>query len=261
MSDQRGEILRVEEGLSDILRHLESQRSACRSRIRAVSRWTPMVDTIKRELSDIRFSQSETNRSTQDSLEAVHNTLGHVVDRLSQIEGDLRNARSAPAAREVSPATAQPRAREAHLQDPPHPTSSFGPVPRPEMPNPAAAQAPIARTAVMPSVAPPVIQAPALAPILRQCRAAGRPDSRVPASVTVQPDRSNPAAGSSAQPGAANLNRLSSSERIAASEGVLNEISAGKQEPVSSANFIQAARRARRLPPLHLPRPARSRTA
>lgn len=36
----------------------------------------------------------------------------------------------------------------------------------------------------------------------------------------------------------------SPSERIAASEVVLNEISASKQEPVSSTNFIQAARRA-----------------
>ena len=49
-----------------------------------------IVDLVKRELSDIRFSQSETDRRTQDSLETVHNTLGHVVDRLSTIEGDLR---------------------------------------------------------------------------------------------------------------------------------------------------------------------------
>ncbi len=42
-----------------------------------------IVDMVKRELSDIRFSQSETDRRTQDSLETVHNTLGHVVDRLA----------------------------------------------------------------------------------------------------------------------------------------------------------------------------------
>lgn len=250
MSDQRGgNLARVEEGLSDILRHLENQRSTNADQgFRPVSPMdTEMVDTIKRELSDIRFSQSETNRSTQDSLEAVHNTLGHVVDRLSQIEGDLRNARSAPAAREVSPATAQPRAREAHLQDPPHPTSSFGPVPRPEMPNPAAAQAPIARTAVMPSVAPPVIQAPALAPSYDNAEQPAPPvtavrpppSPRSPIDPTLPPDHP-------LEPGTRAQTRTgsSSSERIAASEGVLNEISAGKQEPVSSANFIQAARRA-----------------
>ena len=55
-----------------------------------------LVDIVKRELSDIRFSQSETDRHTQDSLETVHNTLGHVVDRLAMIEGDLRAVRAAP---------------------------------------------------------------------------------------------------------------------------------------------------------------------
>ena len=57
---------------------------------------TGIVDLVKRELSDIRFSQSETDRRTQDSLETVHSTLGHVVDRLSMIEGDLRTVRTAP---------------------------------------------------------------------------------------------------------------------------------------------------------------------
>ncbi|MFX5187506.1 hypothetical protein ABTC69_18345, partial [Acinetobacter baumannii] len=66
------------------------------------------VDTLKRELTDIRFSQSETNRHTQDSLEAVHNTLSHVVDRLAQIEGDLRNARTASAPREMPREQAMP---------------------------------------------------------------------------------------------------------------------------------------------------------
>ena len=58
---------------------------------------TGIVDIVKRELSDIRFSQSETDRRTQDSLETVHSTLGHVVDRLAMIEGDLRTVRTAPA--------------------------------------------------------------------------------------------------------------------------------------------------------------------
>ena len=59
---------------------------------------TSIVDAVKRELSDIRFSQSETDRRTQDALETVHSTLGHVVDRLAMIEGDLRNVRAAPPA-------------------------------------------------------------------------------------------------------------------------------------------------------------------
>src|SRR4029078_4386319 len=98
--DQRsGNLGRVEEGLHDIMRHLEAQHAHIASLADAArnvsSSPQPMlanglVDMVKRELSDIRFSQSETDRRSQDSLETVHSTLGHVVDRLAFIEGDLR---------------------------------------------------------------------------------------------------------------------------------------------------------------------------
>ena len=95
---------RVEEGLHDILRSLERQHASlvalADSNRNSGDTAQPMdsgiVDLVKRELSDIRFSQSETDRRTQDSLETVHSTLGHVVDRLSMIEGDLRAVRTAP---------------------------------------------------------------------------------------------------------------------------------------------------------------------
>jgi hypothetical protein len=98
---------RVEEGLHDILRSLERQHASLvaladsnrNSTDTAQPVDTGIVDLVKRELSDIRFSQSETDRRTQDSLETVHSTLGHVVDRLSTIEGDLRTVRTAPAPR------------------------------------------------------------------------------------------------------------------------------------------------------------------
>ncbi len=80
---------RVEEGLHDILRSLERQHASlvalADSNRNSTDTAQPMdsgiVDLVKRELSDIRFSQSETDRRTQDSLETVHSTLGHVVDR------------------------------------------------------------------------------------------------------------------------------------------------------------------------------------
>src|SRR5262249_55441362 len=97
-SDHRsGNLGRVEEGLHDILHHLERQQGSIAS-VAANGSSEPgvqdsgLADLVKRELSDIRFNQAETNRHTQDSLEAVNNTLGHVVDRLSMIEGDLRTA-------------------------------------------------------------------------------------------------------------------------------------------------------------------------
>ncbi|MES2602682.1 MAG: hypothetical protein V4602_17915 [Pseudomonadota bacterium] len=255
MSEPRGgNLARVEEGLSDILRHLENQRMNSAGADQGLRAVAPMdgdlVDTIKRELSDIRFSQSETNRHTQDSLEAVHNTLGHVVDRLAQIEGDLRNARSAPAPREMppAPAMAEPRARETYAPEPPRPAASFAPVPRPEMPNPAAAQAPIARPpAAQTQVSPPTVRAPAIAPSYDANEAAPQaasvrppPSPRSPIDPNLPPDHP-------LEPGTrvqSARSGSSPSERIAASEVVLNEISVSKQEPVSSTNFIQAARRA-----------------
>ena len=99
-SDHRsGNLGRVEEGLQDILHQLERQQTSIASfitssRSEPVVQDTGLADLVKRELSDIRFSQAETDRHTQDSLEAVHNTLGHVVDRLSTIEGDLRTVRA-----------------------------------------------------------------------------------------------------------------------------------------------------------------------
>ena len=113
---------RVEDALQDILRHLESQHAnlaalADTNRQHFSAAPPPQMDTgivdmVKRELSDIRFGQSETDRRTQDSLETVHGTLGHVVDRLAMIEGDLRAVRSAPvAAPEPPPAALPPLSR------------------------------------------------------------------------------------------------------------------------------------------------------
>src|SRR5262249_25001950 len=85
----------------------------------------------------IRFSQTETDRHTQDSLEAVHSALGHVVDRLAMIEGGVRAVRSAP------PQPALPTAPPPAPVEPPVEVERFAmPEPRPELPNPAAAQPP-----------------------------------------------------------------------------------------------------------------------
>jgi len=166
-SDQSsGNLGHVEEGLQDILRHLENQHAALASfadnqhaalaslvqnqhaalgqfaenqqavlasfasnqqRSLPEPRDDGLIDLVKRELSDIRFSQSKTDRQTQDSLEAVHSTLGHVVDRLALIEGDLRAVRSAPAPQpEPAPVT---------------PHIAMTAQPKPELPNPAAVEA------------------------------------------------------------------------------------------------------------------------
>src|SRR6201999_3139259 len=117
-----------------------------------------IAEIVKRELSDIRFSQTERDRHTQDSLEAVHSTLGHVVDRLAMIEGDLRAVRSAP----VAPVAAQPEAppplppvaappRESHAAEPAMPAAVAVPKAISEILEPQAA-AP--RPAIEPELPP-----------------------------------------------------------------------------------------------------------
>ena len=98
-----GNLGRVEDGLQDILRHLEAQHASFaaltesrgpRTRARAWTAALPNSSSANCPIS--ASSRPETDRQTQVSLEAVHNSLGHVVDRLAMIEGDLRNAARPP---------------------------------------------------------------------------------------------------------------------------------------------------------------------
>jgi localization factor PodJL len=233
---------RVEEGLQDIQRHLEAQHAAVARMAEANRSAAPqpvdsgLFDIVKRELSDIRFSQTETDRHTQDSLEAVHNTLGHVVDRLAMIEGDLRAVRTQPAATppEFIPAAA--------LQAAPQPVAAaraaVPPQPKPELPNPAAVQAYFAAAPREFQVAPvpAAVVAPerAISEILEPHAA----PPRAPIEPDLPPDHP-------LEPGTRPSGRVASpSERIAASESAISEIPTGPREPVSTSSFIAAARRA-----------------
>ena len=265
-SDQRGgNFSRVEDGLHDILRHLERQQATysalAESRNSAPAPDSGMVDLVKRELSDIRYSQAETNRSTQDSLEAVHNTLGHVVDRLAMIEGDLRAVRSAPPAPApmpmaapppgplpmAAPAEAAPMAREQWQPQPQQPKYD----PKPELPNPAAQQhphsgfiaAPREFHAAAPAAPPPMPAAQQATPPLppRAISEILEPHT-APARAAIAPELppDHPL-----EPGTRPNGRPATpSERIAASEDAISEIPAAPKEPVSSSSFIAAARRA-----------------
>jgi localization factor PodJL len=258
-----GNLGRVEEGLQDILRHLERQQASIASFAES-SRSEPapsdsgLADIVKRELSDIRFSQAETDRHTQDSLEAVHNTLGHVVDRLAMIEGDLRTVR-------VEPAAAQPEAPPEPSSDaPPEPAEvappapvivaappapepegpqrfASTPQPKPELPNPAAMQQHF-------DAAPREFHSASTAMALPAAAAAPRAISEIlepqaaPPRVAIAPELPP---DYPLEPGTRPTGRTASpSERIAASESAISEIPASKKEPVSTSSFIAAARRA-----------------
>jgi localization factor PodJL len=246
-TDHRGsvDLGRVEEGLQDIQRHLEAQHAAVARMAEANRNAAPppvdsgLFDIVKRELSDLRFSQTETDRHTQDSLEAVHNTLGHVVDRLAMIEGDLRVVRTAPVA---APPEPMPMPPAAPLQAAPPPAAAprvaMPPQPKPELPNPAVAQTQFAAAPREFQVAPvpaPVAPPPrAISEILEPHAA----PPRAPIEPDLPPDHP-------LEPGTRPSGRVASpSERIAASESAISEIPAGSRGPVSTSSFIAAARRA-----------------
>ncbi|WP_439395129.1 hypothetical protein ACRQ5Q_39170 [Bradyrhizobium sp. PMVTL-01] len=248
---RNGNLSRVEDGLHDILRHLERQQATyaalAKSRNSAPSVDSGVVDLVKRELSDIRFSQAETNRSTQDSLDAVHSALGHVVDRLSMIEGDLRAVRTAPPAPAPQPMPMAAPIEPAPMARDPRPQAQPPKYdPKPELPNPAAMQqappsafvaaprefhaAAPAAPPQMPPPVPPRAISEILEPHTAPARAAIAPE--------LPPDHP-------LEPGTRPGGRVATpSERIAASESAISEIPAAPKEPVSSSSFIAAARRA-----------------
>jgi localization factor PodJL len=271
ITDSRGNNLgRVEDGLHDILRHLERQQSMFASfnepRSAAPSMDPALVDTIKRELSDMRFSQSETDRHTQDSLEVVHSTLGHVVDRLAKIEGDLRSATAAQAAK---PAPVAPPIQQAPAARPAMNAAAMSapPAVRPQMQNPVKAQAApshvevrapqahfdaaprdFAATAISHEAAPAFPLPSAISSILDP-----KPVARPASQHVAAPERASPRPMANLElppdhplePGTRPNTRMASpSERIAASEDAISEIAIDAPEQANASSFIAAARRA-----------------
>ncbi len=98
-SDARlGNLQAVERGLADLLVHIDEARArggtvgGARSGLTATPQ-PAAVDAIKLEVAEIKRS----DRRTQDSLEAVHGAVEHVVDRLAMIEGGRIEAPASPA--------------------------------------------------------------------------------------------------------------------------------------------------------------------
>jgi localization factor PodJL len=196
---------RIEGALTDILRHLESERVNFASMQATPADTSGLVDTIKREISDVRHSQSATERRTQDTLEALHSTLSHVVDRLATIEGDLRRAQTAP----------EPQAIAAPYSPPPQAI-------RPELPNPAAPQMSDVRIPLaQPHAA--AFQEQATLPMWQQLA------QRAPIDPNLPPDFP-------LEPGALN--------RGAEAPSDINATQAPAADANGQSNFIAAARRA-----------------
>jgi localization factor PodJL len=234
-TDQRaGNTSRVEEHLTEILRHLEYQRQA----LAGIGESGAMpsdhvergiVDSIRRELIEVRDSQAVNDRRTQDTLEAVHSTLSHVVDRLAIIEGDLRRVQSAP----LQPAMPQP---SAIAQVPAETFAAHAAVEpaqhmRPELPNPVTLQRSPELAPAMPRDSSDLQTVPNSGEAAQQPRQRTAP--RAPIDSTLPPDYP-------LEPGARNQPK-SAAERVAGAEAADAPVPA---EGSSKSNFIAAARRA-----------------
>ncbi len=135
-SDTRiGHLEALERGLADLLMHVEANKG---NSLRDDN--SPGVDGLKHDIA-----------RTQDALEAVHGTLGHVVDRLAMIEKDIRgDARTRNASESEMPVSrvvarsvdSPPLAAAMPMPPPPPPPAAAGPHPVQRY-LPAAGQLPI----------------------------------------------------------------------------------------------------------------------
>ena len=94
----------IERGLADLLVHIEQTRSGGGGAgDGGAPRVAPVVDALKREVDEIKTSE----RRTRDSIEAVHDTVEQVVDRLAMLEsgirGDAKSASTAISAPDPAP--------------------------------------------------------------------------------------------------------------------------------------------------------------
>ncbi len=215
-SDSRlGNLEAVERGIADLLVHIDQIRGGGSAPAAGAIR--KPVDAIERDVAEIKRSE----RRTQDSLEAVHGAVEHVVDRLAMIESGLHDGASkAEASSETQPAPEPEPPRAAKLAAVPEPT-----------PEPVSAIV----SAILPA-AEPATSAPANAEI------AGRRGSapRQPIDPNLPPDHP-------LEPGSAGGPRAftSAAERIAASEAVVDFAKSPViSEQGAKPNFIAAARRA-----------------
>ncbi len=195
----------VERGLADLLVYIEQLRGANSGGEAAAQAKRLAVEAIEHEVAEIK----QTGRRTQDSLEAIHGTVEHVVGRLAMIESDMRDdkARAAPAELPVGEQMLTPPPIEPAA---PPLTSVVSAAPKPTQPEP------------MPNW-------PAA--------------SRQPLDPDLPPDHPlepGSAAGRSRQP-------PSAAERIAASEAVAGSKPPVIPDPgPGKPDFIAAARRAAR---------------
>lgn len=216
-SDSRlGHLETIERGLADLLVHIEDIRSNKHSdALRADN--SAHVDALKHDLA-----------RTQNVLEAVNGTLGHVVDRLAVIEKDIRGeARDRPAFESETLELTQPVGRLAVR------VVNDAPETAPRMPQ--AAQLQVQRSEAMP--APPMMAPPVQAVRPQPAPKRLPPASHGPIDPDLPPDQP-------LEPGSGPPRRANPGARIAASEAALGPARPAPPAAAGKSSFIAAARRA-----------------
>jgi len=222
-ADQKfGDLSGIERGIQQLtlqVREAREEAITTAERVaRAVAADMPRGndEAFRHDLEALHTYQAESDQRTQDTLEAVHDTLERLVERLANVETGL-HAAPAPAAEPV---------RAAEPMRATQPMAAREGAPEPLIPEPPVA---------MPTQIPPAAL-PAVRPVTPFVHVA-RPE-RPP----IDPDLP---ADTPLEPGAAR--GRSPAERIAASEAALGPaLGALKREGevTGKANFIAAARRA-----------------
>jgi localization factor PodJL len=91
------------------------------------------VSALKQDLETLHANQSESEQRTHETLEAVHDTLERLVERLTMVETDVRaDERPGSVRAEERPAPAAPFAAMPALV--PEPAAAMPPMPRPAPP-------------------------------------------------------------------------------------------------------------------------------
>lgn len=233
-----GQLEAIERGLADLLVHIEDIRTAKPAAAGQVEP-SPAVDGLKSDIA-----------RTHDALDAVHGTLGMLVDRMATLEKNMHSdRRAAPVPR------AHEHAEDVELRQPvgklavrlvndPPPAAAPPPQPAPvklPLAAPFTVEPPPAAVALAP---PPQPQpAPAPQPTQQQPHQQPQPPKRMAAAdrLPIDPDLppDQPLEPGSGRPHAQDNH----SARIAASEAAL-----GNARPAAgtagSSSFIAAARRA-----------------
>jgi localization factor PodJL len=214
-SDSRlGHLEAIERGVADLLVHIEDIRASKDAPALQPAN-SPGIDAIKQDIA-----------RTQNVVQEISGTLGHVVDRLTSIEKDIRSDRPRPAAPESDVLELTQPARIS--------TTPVGNVAEtPKTASQSAAEQSDMLMSISAALAPTPPEGTALVPSTKRIPPASSPPiiSDLPPDQPLEPGSGPPRVSS---PGA----------RIAASEAALGGTLPNVTTPGGKSDFIAAARRA-----------------